>query len=378
MATQNINNIVNVVVQVSPSSAPRSNFNEFLIIGPSTHISTGTRLKLYTSLAAMQTDGFLNTDPEYEAALIFVNTLYLYFGTGAAFNLWIGTQGSGESALVAVEACRAANAEWYGCMVCGAAKADHEAIAAWAGTANPTTFYAFTTSDSDALDGTTGNVFQALQAAGYSRSIGQYSTSSPFAIAGAMGYAMGQNTLIGNGISNSAYTMKFKQEIGVTAEPLTSSQIGIIEGQNGNLYLNYGNFYNFLEQGVMSNGSFFDVMVELDVLASRIQLTLMDLYYQNPSIPITDGGMTLQIGKVNQQCDVAVTTGFIAPGVYLGPSVLNLANGQTLPKGYLVQCAPVATQLQADRAARKSMPLYVAVKLAQAVHSALITVNVSV
>ena len=119
-------------------------------------------------------------------------------------------------------------------------------------------------------------------------------------------------------------------------------------------------------------------LVELDVLASRIQLTLMDLYYQNPSIPITDGGMTLQIGKVNQQCDVAVTTGFIAPGVYLGPSVLNLANGQTLPKGYLVQCAPVATQLQADRAARKSMPLYVAVKLAQAVHSALITVNVSV
>jgi hypothetical protein len=383
MSTQNLNSIVNVVVEVSPAAAPRSNFNEFLIIGNSagTGLSTSVRTKLYTSLDAMITDGFTTSDPEYLAAALYVQTLYAYFGTGAAFSLWLGfhnTTGS-ESAHDAVVACRAANAEWYACAVVTStvAKADHEAIAGYIETALPASLYAYTTADSDALAGTTGNVFSALKIAGYSRSIGQYSTESAYAICSLMGYAMGQLTLVANGVSASSFTLKFKQEKGVTAEPLSSASISTIEGINGNILLNYANFYNIFEQGVMANGQFFDEVVQLDILANRIQLVIMDLLYQNPKIPQTDGGVAILISNINQQCDFAVTTGFIAPGVWNNLPVLNLSTGYSLPKGYVVQAATIASQSQVDRAARKAPPIYVAIKEAGAIHSALITVNVN-
>ena len=377
MSTQSLSQIVNISVSVTPLAAPRSNFNEVLIIGPSTHISTETRLKLYTSLAGMLTDGFISTDHEYIAAQLFVGNLYNYFGTGAAFNLWVGTQGFGESCLQAIEACRAANSEWYIGIVCDAAQADHEAIAAWTETVTPATIYAFTTQDAAVPSNTAGNIFAFLQALGYTRTIGMYSTQSFYAMASLLGYVSGQNTLVGNGIANSSYTLKFKQLTGVTVEHLTSAQITAIEGINGNVYLNYGNFYNVFEQGVMSGGRFFDEIVNLDMLSSRIQLAIMDLLYQNPKIPQTDGGVTTMIGSINQQCDVAVTTGFIAPGQWNGPTTLNLQTGGTLPKGYLVQAQPISQQLEAARQARQSPPIYVAIKEAGAIHSVLITVNVN-
>jgi len=377
MATQNLNSIVNVSVIVSATAAPRSNFNEFLIIGISTHISTSTRLKRYTALADMLTDGFISTDPEYEAATLFVGELYNKFGTGASFQLWIGTQGSGESALQAIEACRAASSEWYVGMVCGAAKADHEAIAAWVESTSPATLYVFTTADADVPTNTAGNVFATLQTAGYKRTMGIYSTTTLYAISSLMGYSMGQNAQIGSGVANSAYTLKCKQMTGVTVESLTSSQISIIEGINGNLYLNYGNYYNIYEQGVMADGSFWDEVVNLDILTSRMQLAVMDLLYQNAKIPQTDGGITTILGAINKQCDTAVTTGFIAPGRWNGATVLNLKAGGTLPKGYLSQCEAISNQSEADRQARKTPPIYVAIKEAGAIHFVLITLYVN-
>jgi len=95
-----------------------------------------------------------------------------------------------------------------------------------------------------------------------------------------MGYAMGQNT----GLANSAYTLKFKQEIGVDTEDLDTSQITNIEGDNGNVYLSYSNYYTIFEPGVMANGQFFDEVINLDMLVNNIQLSVMDLLYANPKI----------------------------------------------------------------------------------------------
>jgi len=72
-----------------------------------------------------------------------------------------------------------------------------------------------------------------------------------------------------------------------------------------------------------------------------------------------------------------VRRGFLAPGQWNGQNILNLSTGDMLPKGYLVQAEPVASQAQADREARKCPPIYVAIKEAGAIHSLLIGVYVN-
>jgi hypothetical protein len=259
--------------------------------------------------------------------------------------------------------------------------ADHKAIAAWVETATPTSIYAFTTSDADVLTANPSpdDIFSFLQALNYKRTIGQYATTQTavypnniYAIVAIMGYACGQNS----GLANSSFTLKFKEEVGIATEPLTSSQVTIIEGKNGNLYLSYGNSYELFEQGKMVNGDFFDEVLNIDMLVNEIQLSVMDLLVANPKIPQTDEGNTQIMRTIGLACEESVNMGFLAPGTWNGPNVLNLKTGDVLPKGYVIQSPPMSQQSAADRALRKASPIYVCVKEAGAVHSLVIGVYV--
>ena len=380
-STQNLDRIVDISVEVSPLAAPRATFNELLIVGSTAGIiDTTERLRVYEDPDDMLTDGYVVTDPEYVAALI-------YFGqTPAPRRLWVGYQdlvtSPAESCLEAIQACRLLEASWYYVVALNSVKADHEEIALWTESAVPSTVYGFTSGDADLIVAPTSppGIFEYLKALGYSRTIGQYSTvqsdvypNNIYAIIGIIGYACGQNT----GLAGSAFTLKFKNETGISTEPLTTTQIGYIENQNGNVYLSYGNFYNFFEQGVMSDGSFLDERVNLDMLVNNMQLTISDLLNSTPKIPQTDAGVTQIIQAINEACELAVNVGFLAPGTWRGVNILNLKNGDTLPRGYLVQAAPLSEQSTADRQLRKSTPLYVAITEAGAVHSLVIAVRVT-
>lgn len=367
--------IADVNIIVSPQAPIQPTFNQGLIVGSSAHISSATRVKKYYSAAAMLTDGFVSTDPEYIAAV-------LYFSQQPSPSvLWVGRQDltASETVLAALQACRAANYQWWACYACTAVKADHEAIAAWAQAATPPVCYFFDTSDSDVPTGTAGSVGLALQALSYNRVFGQYSTdqsaaypNNNYAGAAAMGVAMALNT----GLDNSYFTMKFKTETGIATEPLTPTQIAAIEGANLNLYLSYGNAYNLLEQGVVANGQFFDEILNLDMLKSDIQYNIMNLLVENPSIRQTDAGQTQLIHAVNEACEAAKNRGFVASGVWKGAQILNLKSGDPLPNGYLCQSAQYSKQSTGDRQARKAMPIYVAIAEAGSVHSLSISVTV--
>lgn len=376
--TLDLSNIVDVVVEISPLAAPRATFNEMLVVGPTVVIPTSERVRLYQKPADMLKDGFDEDDPEYQAALIY------FAQSPAPRNLWVGCQdllaSPPESPLDALEACRAINYDWYTCIVVGSGKVDHLEIALWAQSAVPSTVYGFTTQDVDVPSGTAQNIFASLKALSYNHVIGQYATdqgavypNNVHAIAGILGYAMGQNT----GLANSAYTLKFKEEVGITTEPLTPSEVAAIEGDNGNVYLSYGNYYNMFEQGKMANGQFFDEIINLDMLVNNIQLTVMDLLYGTPKIPQTEPGQAQIIHACNQACEQAVIVGFLAPGIWTGVEILNLKQGDVLSKGYLCQSPAYSTQTDAKRQARESMPVYIAIKEAGAVHSVLIGVYVN-
>lgn len=292
--------------------------------------------------------------------------------TGAGTGLQVDITEVGETPLVALQVCRTVNYDWYACLATEAVTADHKDIALWIESVQPSSVYFYTTADADVLEGTVGNIFNYLKLRQYSRVIGQYSVQ-PYAIAGAMGYAMGANTHL----ANSAYTLKFKREIGETIDALNLTQIANIEADNGNCYLLYNNYYEIFEQGKMANGQFFDEVINLDMLVNDIQLSVMDLLYQTPKVPQTDTGVTMIMHQINVACETAVRIGFLAPGVWNGRPILNLNTGDMLPKGYLVQAEAVADQSQADREARRSPPIYVSIKEAGAVHFVTIGVYVN-
>lgn len=301
-------------------------------------------------------------------------------GTGLELDITV----VGESALLAAIACRTASLSWYLFMVTDAVDADHLDLAGFAQAATPNTVYMFSTADAAVLNNSAGNLFIQLKALDYNRTLGIYNTTQSglfpnniYAAAAIMGVAMGLNT----GLAGSYYTLKFKQLVGITTEPLTPTQIGGpggsgMEGNNGNLYLSYGSQFNIFEQGTMFNGQFFDEIINLDMLVANIGINVMDVLISQPSIPQTDSGETQLIQAVAAAANQSRLIGFIAPGTWEGVQIIKLVPGQTLPDGFLAQAFPYSTQSPVDRAARKAMPIYLAIIEAGAVH--FITIGVFV
>ena len=386
--TMNLSNLVDVRVSISPLSAPRRGFDQMLILGTTNVITAEDRVALYQSTSAMLSDGFATTDPEYICAEI------AFAQEPAPVTIIVGRQDLAasppETALEALQACRAKNFDWYACIVLAAADADHKLIAAWAESALPTTVYFFTTQDADVLAGTTSppNIGLYLNNLGYDRTGWIYSTTQStsypnniYAAVAMAAYAMGQNHGL---LANSAFTLMFKELTGISTEPLSETQVNFISGLgpdatgvSGNCYLNFGNYYNIVYKGNMASGTDFYETLGIDMLVNDIQLGVMDLLYGTPKVPQTDDGATAIINQINVACQLSVDRGFIAPGIWNGGTVLNLKNGDQLNKGFLVMAQPVQTMTQAMRDAGKLPQIYVAVKLAGAVKYVLIAVDVN-
>ena len=297
-------------------------------------------------------------------------------GTGCKID--ITSVSAVETVVQAAQACRDANSEWYALVFCGqkSSAANIQLLAAWAESATPSTMYCFNTDLVDTKTNVTTDIFSVLKALGYKQTFGQYSSyaAQPDCVAGIVGYAMGQMT---GGLANSAYTLNFKSITGlVTVSTLSTTQFGYITGKNGNVYVNRGYYYNWLQNGTMIDGSFFDERIYLDKLANDIQLNVADLFNQVPKVPQTEAGVNMIVAAINTAMEQSVRIGFVAPGKWLGQAIMNLAYGDTLPRGYLVQSEAIADQAKADRDARKSPPIYVAAKLAGAIHSVVIRVDV--
>jgi hypothetical protein len=363
--------IVRVIVNLSNRAAPRRAFNLGLIIGPSEAIPAAERVRVYEAVEDMLSDGFTASSPEYKAAL-------LYFSAQKRpTRLAVGRRNADaeETALSALQACREANSEWYACYFSDAAPladADILALAAYIESARPSSCFFFDTNAANVLSNAENNLFAQLKALMYRRTLGQYSGASG-AAASIMGYAMGANT----GTRNSAYTLAYKTEPGVAPDPLTNAQVEAIKSNYGNVYINRGEYYNVLEQGVCFGNIPFDEIINLDKLANDIQLGIMDALYQYPKVPQTEGGVTQIVNAITEPLEESVRTGFVAPGVWKGQDIMNLEYGDYLEHGYAIQPDSLDEQAQADRENRIAPTIYVAVKLAGAIEHVIVQVDVN-
>jgi hypothetical protein len=259
--------------------------------------------------------------------------------------------------------------------VTAAADADVLAVAAYIEAASPARIYGVTTQSAAVIDPTsTSDIASQLKALTYKRTFVQYSSSSAHAAASLFGRAFTVD-FTGN---KTTITLKFKNEPGVTAETLTESQAAALTAKNCNVFINYSNATAIIQQGVMVNGYYFDEVQGLDWLQNDVQTAIFNLLYTSPTkIPQSDAGVNQIVATCESAMVQAVNNGLLAPGVWSAAGFGALQQGQTLAKGYYIYAAPVSSQSQADREARKAPTLQIAAKLAGAVHSANLIINVN-
>lgn len=284
-------------------------------------------------------------------------------------------QAASSSVLPSVTVALNYSADWYGLVIADTEMKDqdHLDVSALIGSASDSRVYGVTTSSAAVLDSTSvTDIAYKLKAAGYGRTFCQYS-QVPYAAASAFGRAFTVNFL-GN---NTTITLKFKQEPGITAETLTAQQADTLKAKNCNVFVRYANDTAIIQEGVMSNGDFFDERHGLDWLQNYVQNNLWNLLYTSTTkIPQTEAGVTRLVTNVEQSMDQSVSNGLVAPGIWNGGDVGQLTAGDMLTKGYYVFANPLNAQAQADREARKAPVIQVATKLAGAIHFADVLIDV--
>lgn len=268
--------------------------------------------------------------------------------------------------------------QFYGFSVLGAVNADYVALANYIqGTDNKHTQWT-TTQEPAALNplgvDTTSLPFLLSQINGLTRTWCQYSSTNPYAGVSAMARLL---TVDYNG-NSTTITLMYKQEPGIVPENLNVNQVNALESKNCNVFVAYDNDTAIIEPAVMASGDFADDITNCDWFATAVQTALYNALYTTPTkIPQTDAGTHVLVTTIEAECSQGVTNGMVAPGTWNSAGFGALSTGDFMAKGFYVYAPPVASQAEAARATRVSVPIQVAVKLAGAIHTVDVAITVN-
>lgn len=361
-----LNPVVNVSLNVLSSTTTRASLTLGTLITADTTLADDT-YTIYSSLEELSDDYASSTDV-YKAGVVY----FSQSPTPTQLGVFVSkTAISSSSIATIVGNARAINGDWLACYIIGADDATMLAAASAVEALSQKTFLFVDSDSSDVLNNVSNNLFAQLKGLALDGTFGLYS-ETPYAAVSAMGFAMANNSLI----PNSFYTLDAKRLPTIAPSDITEAQINNIKGNNGNVYINRGG-YLMLESGTVFSGKYFDEVLGIYALVDEIQKSCLDLLTSSSKIPQTDLGVSQIVNVINAACNKYVGAGFIASGVWNGGTVYKLNNGDILPNGYLVQAQPVSEQTSADREARKSPVIYVCVKLAGAIQSVIIRLNVN-
>lgn len=264
---------------------------------------------------------------------------------------------------------------WYGLTLLGAVDADHLAVAPYIEAANNKHIYGVSTNAAGTLSPVdTASIAYLLAQLKYKRTVVQYSSLNLYAVCSLLARIL---TTDYNG-NNTVITLMYKQEPGIVAETLTATQVDAIAAKNCNVFVAYNNNTAIIQSGVVCSGDFLDIITGTDWLALDIQTVLYNLLYTSTTkIPQTDAGNHVLVTGMESVLSQAVINGLLAPGVWGAGGFGALSQNDYLPKGFYVYAPPVASQSSADRSARKSVAFQIAAKLAGAIHTVNVLINVN-
>lgn len=263
---------------------------------------------------------------------------------------------------------------WYALTIPEATDDDHLAVASFIDTTNNKHIYGVSTTEAGVLSAvSTTDIAYLLAQAAHPKTVVQYSSSNSYSVCSLLGRAL---TVDYNG-NNTVITLMYKQEPGIIAENLNSNQVAVLESKNCNVFVAYNNNTAIIEPGKVSSGDFLDTITGTDWLAIDVQSAVYNLLYGSPTkIPQTDAGTHIIVTTIEAVLSQGIANGLGAPGVWNSNGFGSLKQGDFLPKGFYVYAPSVNNQSQADRAARKSVPIQVAFKLAGAVHTVDISITI--
>ena len=268
--------------------------------------------------------------------------------------------------------------QWYGLALTGESAADDLAVAQFieADDTNNHTFWV-TSQDSNCLvAASVTDIMYLLQQLKVTRTWVQYSslaTGTPYAAISAAAKLLTTNWTA----QNSTITLMYKGEPLVVAELPTGTQMATLLAKNGNIFVQYNNATAIIQPGITPSGQFMDTVVGCDFLQGDIQNNIFDALFGANKIPQTDAGNHQIATAIEAACSDCVNNGLLAPGVWNAGGFGQLVEGAFLSKGYYVYAPPIASQSQASRSARQSVPFQVAAKLAGAVQTVNVVVNVN-
>lgn len=283
-----------------------------------------------------------------------------------------------ETPVQCAETLADVSGEWYGLMFAASTMPTDDqsmAVAGFIEAASKARVFGYTATDIRAKSAVyASDLFTRLKALSYDRSIGQYSTSSPYAVASLLGRAFTVNF----NANRSTITLKFKTEPGIVAETITETEATALAAKNANVFVNYDNDTAIVQEGKVASGAYFDEVHGLDWLQNAIQTECFNLLYQSKTkVPQTESGVGQIVSTIAKVCREAINNGLIAPGVWNADGFGQLAQGDYLPQGFYIYSQPIVDQAQSEREARKAPPIQVAAKLAGAVHFVDVAIDVN-
>lgn len=283
-----------------------------------------------------------------------------------------------ETPVQCAETLADVSGEWYDLMFAASTMPTDDqsmAVAGFIEAASKARVFGYTVTDIRAKSAVyASDLFTRLKALSYDRSIGQYSTSSPYAVASLLGRAFTVNF----NANRSAITLKFKTEPGIVAETITETEATALTAKNANVFVNYDNDTAIVQEGKVASGAYFDEVHGLDWLQNAIQTECFNLLYQSKTkVPQTESGVGQIVSTIAKVCREAINNGLIAPGVWNADGFGQLAQGDYLPQGFYIYSQPIVDQAQSEREARKAPPIQVAAKLAGAVHFVDVAIDVN-
>ena len=179
--------------------------------------------------------------------------------------------------------------------------------------------------------------------------------------------------------SLTAATMHLKQLSGITPDvTVGQTQLTLAQTAGVDVYVSISGVPELFTSG---SNDYFDNVYNLLWFSFALQTAGFNyLAGTNTKIPQTEEGMTGLKDAYRKICEQAKSSGVLAGGSWTSPDTFGDPESlrrNVLDIGYYVYSQPVVQQVPADRELRKAPVVQIAAKLAGAVHSSNVIVNVN-
>ena len=367
-----ISNVVTISVSQAPAGLSDYQINNLLILTKETAVVSPGDFGVYLNPTDVGTDWGTSSEVYAMANLIFSQQPNIISGGGS---LIIANQGSMETLAAAI--ARLEPLVFFGGVLWAGYAPTEEEIYAAAEVVQPLRKMLFASSYLVA-NVETGGLFVAVSDASltYTRCL-LYTVSAQDARYMAAAYA-GRAMSTNFSGSLTATTMHMKELVGVLPDPnITQIILNECKTVGADVYINIGGLAKVFCTG---GNTYYDSVYNLTWLVFALQVAGFNaIATTSTKLPQTETGMAVLRGAYLNVLTQAVVNGYSAPGTWNGaipfgsPAVFARNVSQL---GFYLYSAPVSTQSQADRLARKAPLVQIAVKEAGAIQSSSVIVNV--